>query len=114
MPQIRHAKLGLSILRVCDHVCAMAVQGMCSFNLLQDKACCPICRNAVKPVTCAFVGCAWLFDGRKLGPNGSIICTSSDWKVHLPGPGSLLSVHLAEFYRAQAACFDGLIRMDIA
>ena len=54
---------------------------MCSFNLLQDKARCPGCLQVVQAETCAFVGCAWFFDGRKLGPDGSIICCSSDWQV---------------------------------
>ena len=54
---------------------------MCSFSLLQDKARCLRCFQIVQAETCAFVGCAWLFDGRKLGPDGSITCCSSDWQV---------------------------------
>ena len=58
-----------------------SVQGLCSFNLLQDKAHCPICCTEIEPVSCGFVGCAWLYDGCKQGPGGTLICCSSDWQV---------------------------------
>ena len=54
-------------------------------DLLQPSSghlCCPICNKDVKPVTCAFVGCAWMYDGRMLGANDNIISCSSDWQVH--------------------------------
>ena len=65
------------------------VQGMSCFNLLQDMACCPMCQAEVKPVTCAFVGCAWMYDGRKLGPDGARQSSSSSWQVGLLGSSSL-------------------------
>ena len=61
--------------------CHAMLQGMCSFNLLQDKACCPMCQQDVKPVACALVGCAWMYDGRKVGRNGAVDYVSSDWQV---------------------------------
>ena len=59
------------------------VQGFCCFNLLQDAAQCPSCSEKIEAVTYAFVGCAWMFGGRKLGPDGATICCSSDWQVSL-------------------------------
>ena len=43
---------------------------MCAFNLLKDEACCPMCYKAIKPITCGFQRCAWMYDGRKLGKDG--------------------------------------------
>ena len=60
-------------------------QGLTSFNLLADKAHCPMCREAVQPATCAFMGCAWMYDGRKSGPDGQLECCSSDWQVRASG-----------------------------
>ena len=60
----------------------MLAQGLACFNLLRDKTCCPECDSEIRPVTCAFVGCAWMYDGRKMGPDGVIQCCSSDWQVH--------------------------------
>ena len=57
------------------------VQGMHAFNLIRDTASCPMCHNGIKPVICAFRGCAWLYEGRKLGPDGTITHCSSDWEV---------------------------------
>ena len=57
------------------------LQGWSSFNLLQEQAYCPMCHEAVTPVTCAFRGCAWMYDGRKLGPDGQLECCSSDWQA---------------------------------
>ena len=65
------------------------VQGLSCFHLLQDTACCPMCQGKVKPGTCAFVGCAWMYDGRKLGPDGAIESCSSSWQVGLRGSSSL-------------------------
>ena len=70
------------------------MQGLSSFNLLADKACCPICREASKPATCAFVGCAWMYDGCKLGSEGQPEYCHSDWQVSL---------------RSRAACNDALL-----
>ena len=65
------------------------VQGLSWFTLLQDTACCPMCQGKVRPVTCAFVGCAWMYDGHKLGPDGAIESCSSSWQVGLLGCSSL-------------------------
>ena len=54
---------------------------MCAFNLLRDIASCPLCHKRVQPKTCAFVGCAWMFDGRKKGFDGAAVPCSSDWQV---------------------------------
>ena len=56
------------------------MQGMCCSNLLKGKASCPMCNENVKPATCGFVGCAWMYDGRKLAPDGDTY-SSSSWQV---------------------------------
>ena len=72
----------LSIERYLSCLCH-CVQGFCCFNLLQDAAKCPLCSEKIEAITCAFVGCAWMFDGRKLGPEGATVCCSSEWQVSL-------------------------------
>ena len=57
------------------------MQGFSSFNLEQDKACCPMCQEETKPSTCAFIGCAWMYDGCKLDSEGQPEPCSSDWQV---------------------------------
>ena len=57
------------------------LQGMCCFSLLADVAYCPLCQQSIIPTTCAFVGCAWMYDGRKLEPDNSVTCCSSEWEV---------------------------------
>ena len=70
------------------HKLHVHVQGMCSFNMLRDTASCPMCSQSFKPVTCAFMDCAWLYDGRKLGPDGAVASCSSEWQV---GPAVSIS-----------------------
>ena len=67
----------------CKAAILSCVQDMCCFNLLRDKACCPLCSVEVPPITCAFTSCTWLYDGCKMEADGSITSCSSDWQVCL-------------------------------
>ena len=95
------------------------MQGLSSFNLLADKACCPICREASKPATCAFVGCAWMYDGCKLGSDGQPECCHSDWQASsyqlvcndalTSSPSSFATVRSMLHARGHRVCLDAQV-----
>ncbi|GBG81009.1 hypothetical protein CBR_g31565 [Chara braunii] len=57
--------------------------GFGPFNLMLDKARCPLCDSEITPITCGFYDCEWRFEGVKSTGKESV---SSDWKL-LEGEG---------------------------
>jgi hypothetical protein len=73
-PYWRRAELGLNVEGKCENRTCQAYGRMVimnmrfgTFDLLydRDRCKCPICFNAVVPVTCAFNNCLWRFTGSK-------------------------------------------------
>ena len=78
---------GLNVEGKCgNHTCAAYKQmvidgkGMVSWSLIAGKANCPVCNIQFQPITCAFTGCVWMYDGRKEGASGPVDL-SGDWQV---------------------------------
>lgn len=56
--------------------------GMQDFDLMQDKAECPMCKTAGQAATCAFLGCAYSFSGQKRAHSaGQWESVRGDWTV---------------------------------
>jgi large subunit ribosomal protein L40e len=77
-PVWRRAMPGLAIEGLCDNRACEAFrhmvivnQGFRDFDLIVDRdkggVCCPLCKTAVKPVTCGFNNCWFKFVGQKAG-----------------------------------------------
>lgn len=56
-------------------------KGMVSWSLIADKANCPVCHQQITPTTCAFTGCLWAFDGRKIGSKGFLEDVEGSWQT---------------------------------
>jgi hypothetical protein len=57
--------------------------GVFDFVFDQDKSKCPMCKeyvDYVQPLTCAFTGCNWRFNGIKRSKTGPPQCYAADWK----------------------------------
>lgn len=76
---------GLNIRGVCRNVkCeahgrnAWCQKGYTVFNILLEHVECPSCRKRVSATTCGFLGCEWMFEGRKRGVSSDVV---SEWTV---------------------------------
>lgn len=54
---------------------------MVSWSLIAGKACCPICHERFEPVTCAFTGCLWAYDGCKADNCGKLRHCESSYRA---------------------------------
>ena len=53
--------------------------GFSIYNVAQVVHC-PACKKQIKAITCGFTACKWMFEGRKLKPDGSSVDIMSSWK----------------------------------
>ena len=86
-PEWRMATFGLNVEGKCSNRSCCAYQqmvidmkGMVSWSLLADKAHCPMCKQQFQPVTCAFTGCTWTYDGRKSDISGAPVDVEGSWQ----------------------------------
>lgn len=86
-PEWRMATSGLNVEGVCTNSSCEAYQqmviariGMASWSLLEDPAGCPMCKQHIHPMTCAFSECQWIYDGCKLDENGLVQDVFGDWQ----------------------------------
>lgn len=68
----------------CEAYCQMVIIGIgigvFDFVYDQNKSVCPMCKEYVQPLTCAFTGCNWRFNGLKRSKSGPPQCYAADWK----------------------------------
>lgn len=56
-------------------------KGMVSWSLIAGQAHCPMCSQQFVPITCAFTGCLWAFDGIKLDQCGKLQYCESEYQA---------------------------------
>lgn len=57
----------------------IARKGFVSWSLTAERANCPMCNDWIAPRTCAFTSCAWIYDGCKTGPGGTLEDVAGEW-----------------------------------
>lgn len=87
-PDWRSSTKGLNLEGKCTNPSCQAYRqmvidpkGMVTWSLTGGQAHCPICHKQFRPVTCAFSGCLWAFDGCKLGSNGGLQPVQGDYQA---------------------------------
>jgi hypothetical protein len=50
-----------------------------SFNLQEEDVHCPLCKIAIRAITCGFRKCLWMFEGWKTGFDN--VDVASEWMV---------------------------------
>ena len=89
LPSWKRIRLGLNMKGQCQnrrceafgskHVFCQV--GFTIYNVAQAVHDCPACKGRIKATTCGFSGCQWMFEGRKVMPDGSSVDIVSSWRV---------------------------------
>lgn len=82
-PEWRVSEEGLSVEGECwnERCAAYKQMVICNLNFavfnLKEDVHCPLCKVGIRPLTCGFRKCLWMFEGRKMGPGK--VDVASQW-----------------------------------